>query len=112
MKKSLALLAIMILILPLCFGCADTKATGAAVSAVALTAPTLAYALDDVYAALIAAKAIPDHQAEATKALASLDAIAPMVQAQGAALAGDNFNWASFVISAAITAAKVMGVWL
>lgn len=93
-------------------GCADTKATGRGVSAVALTAPTLAYALDDVYAALIAAKAIPDHQAEATKALASLDAIAPMVQSQGAALSGDNFNWASFVIEAAMTAVKVMGVWL
>lgn len=93
-------------------GCADAKAAGAKISAAALTAPTLAYALDDVYSVLVAAKAVPDNQAAATKALASLDAIAPMVQAQGAALAGDQFNWASFVISAAITAAKVMGYWL
>lgn len=102
------------LILPLgpLAGCADTKATGKVISGVALTAPTLAYALDDVYAALIAAKAIPDHQAEATKALASLDAIAPMVKAEGDNLAGDNFNWASFVVNAAMTAVKIMGVWL
>jgi hypothetical protein len=112
MKKSIAISAILILSLSLFSGCADTKATGRTVSAVALTAPSLAYALDDVYAALIAAKAVPDHRELATKALASLDAIAPMVHAQGAALAGDEFNWASFVISAAITAVKVMGIWL
>jgi hypothetical protein len=111
MKKLLMIMAILILCLSLLSACADTKAAGRGLSAAALTAPTLAYALDDVYAALITAKAIPDHQAEATKALASLDAIAPMVHAQGAALAGDEFNWASFVIAAAITAVKVMGVW-
>ena len=103
---------VLVMGLALMAGCADTKAAGAKISAAALTAPTLGHALDDVYAVLIEAKAVPDHQAEATKALASLDAIAPMVQAQGAALAGDQFNWASFVISAAITAAKVMGCWL
>ena len=112
MKKLLMISAILILSLGLFSGCADTKATGKTVSAVALTAPGLAYALDDVYAALIEAKGIPDHQTEATKALASLDAIAPMVHAQGAALAGDEFNWASFVIAAAMTAVRVMGIWL
>jgi hypothetical protein len=112
MRKPLAVLAIVILAISLLCGCADTKAAGKAISGVALTAPTLAYALDDVYAALIAAKAVPDHRAEATKALASLDAIAPMVKEQGDNLAGDQFNWASFVISAAITAVKVMGLWL
>jgi hypothetical protein len=112
MKRCLASLAIVCLVFSLFCGCADTKAAGAKISAAALTAPALAYALDDVYAVLIAAKAVPDHQAEATKALASLDAIAPMVQAQGAALAGDQFNWASFAISAAITVAQVMGYWL
>jgi hypothetical protein len=111
MKKPLAVLAMVILAVSLLCGCADTKATGAAVSVAALTAPALAHPLEIVYAALIAAQAVPDHRAEATKALASLDAIAPMVQAQGAALAGDEFNWASFVIQAAITAAQVMGVW-
>jgi hypothetical protein len=105
------LIAVLILFLGGLPGCADTKATGTAISAVALTAPGLASALDNVYAALIAAKTIPDHQADATKALASLDAIAPMVQSQGAALSGDKFNWASFVIEAAMTAVKVMGVW-
>jgi len=112
MRKHLALLAIIILSISLLSGCADTKATGAVISTVALTAPALAQNLDTVYAALIAAKAVPDHQAEATKALAALDAIAPMVQSQGAALSGDNFNWASFVINAAFTAVKVMGILL
>jgi hypothetical protein len=112
MKKIIALYAILILCAGFGSGCANTKAAGSTISAVALTAPDLAASLDNVYAALIAAKAIPDHQTEATKALASLDAIAPMVQAQGAALAGDQFNWASFVISAAMTAVKVMGIWL
>lgn len=112
MKKSLAVLAIMCMVFGLLSGCADTKAAGAKISAAAVTAPTLASALDNVYAVLIAAKAVPDHQAEATKALASLDAIAPMVKAEGENLAGDKFNWASFVISAAITAVRVMGYLL
>ena len=93
-------------------GCATPQKTGQTMQAVAVTAPVIAYQLNDVYKVLIAAQAIPAHQAEATKALASLDAIAPMVQSQGAALAGDQFNWASFVIQAAITAVKVMGLWL
>lgn len=104
--------AALILALGLLAGCANTKAAGSTISAAALTAPQLASALDDVYAALITAKAVPDHQAEATKALAALDAIAPMVHTQGEALAGDQFNWAAFVVSAAITAAKVIGVLL
>lgn len=110
---AMILLAVALLMaLGLLSGCASLKAAGPTISAVALTAPQLGTALDNVYAALISAKAMPDHQAEATKALASLDAIAPMVQAQGAALAGDQFNWASFVIDAAMTAVKVMGVLL
>ena len=112
MKKRIVFLAILILSLGLFSRCADTKAAGKTVSAVALTAPALADALDGVYAVLIEAKAVPDHRVQATLALASLDAIATMVHAQGAALAGDEFNWASFVISAAITAARVMGYWL
>ena len=111
MKKPLTILAIMILSLGLLAGCADTQAAGRGLSAAALTAPTLAYALDDVYAALIEAKAVPEHRSQATRALASLDAIAPMVKAQGDNLAGDQFNWANFVVSAAITAAQVMGYW-
>ena len=93
-------------------GCATPQKTGTAMQTVAITAPIIAYQLNDVYKVLIAAQAIPAHQAEATKALASLDAIAPMVQAQGAALAGDDFNWASFVIQAAIAAVRVMGLWM
>mgnify|MGYP001567073502 CR=1 FL=1 len=110
MKKFLVL-ALVLAIVSGCAGFTTPQKTGATVAALASTAPTLAYALDDVYAALIKAKAVPSYQAEATKVLASLDAIAPMVHAQGAALAGDQFNWASFVINAAITAVKVMGIW-
>ena len=93
-------------------GCATPQQTGQVLQTVAVTAPTIAYQLNDVYGTLIKAQAIPAHQETATKALASLDAIAPMVQQQGAALAGDQFNWASFVIQTAITAVKVMGLWL
>ena len=111
MKKLWMILAVLILSLSLVSGCADTQAAGRGLAAAALTAPALGQTLDNVYAALIEAKAVPDHRDQATRALASLDAIAPMVQAQGAALAGDQFNWASFVISAAVTAAQVMGYW-
>ena len=109
MKRHLIIGTILAL---LCAGCATPQKTDQAMQAVAVTTPTIAYQLDAVYATLIDAKAVPAHQAEATKVLASLDAIAPMVQQQGAALAGDQFNWASFVIQAAITAVKVMGLWL
>ena len=107
MKK----LLVLVLAIVMLAGCANTQSAGKYISTAGLTAPQLAYALDDVYAALIAAKAIPDHQAEATKALAALDAIAPLVKSQGDALSGDQFNWVSFVIQAAITAVKVMGIW-
>ena len=110
-KQIFVVLMIGCVLLSNCVGCATPQKTGATVAALAQTAPTLAYALDDVYAALIIAKAVPDYQTEATKALASLDAIAPMVHAQGAALAGDQFNWASFVINSAITLVKLLGIW-
>ncbi len=81
----------------------------ATVATVASTAPGLAQQLDNVYAFLVAQKAIPDNTAEATKALAALDAIAPMVQQEAQALAGDKFNWAQFVLQAAITTAQALG---
>ena len=93
-------------------GCATPQKTGQTMQTVAVTAPTIAYQLNEVYGTLVAAKAVPAYQEQATKALASLDAIAPMVMNQGAALAGDQFNWAAFVIQAAIAAVKVMGLWL
>ena len=111
MKKLINLLVILILAASLFSGCADTQAAGRGLAAAALTAPALGQSLDNVYAALIAAKAVPDHREKATLALAALDAIAPMVHAQGAALAGDQFNWASFVIAAAMTTAQVLGYW-
>lgn len=114
MKRVMVFFIIVALALALALvvgGCTSTQQTGKTISAMALTVPQLAYALDDVYAALISAKAIPDHQVEATKALAALDAIAPMVKAQGDALSGDQFNWVSFVISAAVATVKILGIW-
>lgn len=92
-------------------GCSNPKATGQTLSQAALTAPVLAQKLDEVYQVMVVAKMLPDHRDKATRVLASLDAIAPMVKEQGDALTGDQFNWASFVVSAAITAAQVMGLW-
>jgi len=76
---------------------------------IADTAQGLAHQLDDVYAFLVAQKAVPDHIQTATLALAALDAIAPMVQAGAASLEGDNFNWAAFVIKAAMITAQAIG---
>jgi hypothetical protein len=81
----------------------------AAVAQAAATAPELATQLDDVYAFLVAQKAVPDNTAEATKALAALDVIAPLVQKGAEALQGDNLNWAQFAVQSAVTVAKVMG---
>ena len=106
------LMVIGMILALLCAGCATPQKTGTAMQAVAITAPTIAYQLDAVYATLIDAKAIPAHQDTATRVLRSLDEVAPMVQQQGAALSGDQFNWASLAIQAAITAVKVMGLWL
>lgn len=101
------------MILALLFtGCATPQKTGQTMQAVAITVPTIAYQLDAVYATLIDAKAIPAHQDIATRVLRSLDEIAPMVHSQGAALAGDQFNWAALAIQAAFTAIKVMGLWM
>lgn len=106
-------LTVLGMILALLFtGCATPQQTGMTLQTVAITAPTIAYQLDIVYTTLIDAKAVPAHQDIATRVLRSLDEIAPMVHAQGAALAGDQFNWASLVIQAAFTAIKVMGLWL
>ena len=93
-------------------GCATPQKTGQTMQAVAITAPVLAYQLDAVYDTLIKAQAVPAHQEIATNALRSLDEIAPMVASQGAALSADQFNWAALVIQAAITAVKVLGLWL
>ena len=112
-RKSLAALAIVAVLCInfITMGCATPQKTGQAMQAVAITAPTIAYQLDSVYATLRDAQALPAHQDVATFWLGHLDAIAPMVQSQGAALAGDQFNWASFVIQAAITAVRVWGLW-
>jgi hypothetical protein len=111
-------LIITLLSLLLLTGCAGSQGkpvgdVAGAVVQVAADAPTLAKQLNDIYAYWVAQKAIPDHTAEATRVLAALDAIAPMVQqaAQGVkdALGGDRINWVQFVIQAAITTAQILG---
>ena len=112
MKKAMVLCLVIGTILALLItGCATPQKTGQVMQAVAVTAPTIAHQLDAVYATLIDAQALPAHQDVATFWLGHLDAIAPMVQSQGAALAGDQFNWAAFVIQAAIAAVRVWGLW-
>ena len=102
-------LIIVLLSLLLLVGCAGTQGksvqagnVAGTVAQVAADAPGLAHQLDGVYDYLVKMKAIPDNTAEATKALAALDQIAPAVQqaASGAqeALGGDKVNWAQFVI--------------
>jgi outer membrane murein-binding lipoprotein Lpp len=94
-------------------GCAGNQGSKAdpmaTVVQVAATAPGLAHQLDNVYAYLVTQKAVPDHLDAATKALAALDAIAPMVQQGAEALQGDNINWVQFVLQAAIVTAQVIG---
>jgi len=104
--KSLVLIMSAALLLG---GCANMGAGMKGVSQVAATAPGLALQLDNVYAYLVAQKVVPDHTAEATKALAALDAIAPAIQQGANSLSGDKFNWAQFVVQAALTTAQVMG---
>lgn len=104
---------VLSIVVALLAGCATTQGGTAnpmaTVSQVAATALGLAQQLDNVYAFLVAQKAVPDHLAAATSALAALDAIAPMVQQGAAALSGDSINWVQFVMQAAITAAQVFG---
>lgn len=96
-------------------GCASTGTqptpgqAAATVAAVAQTAPVLARQFDAVYAYLVQQKLVPDHLATATKALAAMDAVAPLVQQGAQALQGDNFNWASFILQAALTTAQALG---
>lgn len=109
MKKVLCLICV----LAMAMGCASgAKKMGDAMPTVVKVADTvqsLAHQLDSVYAFLLAQKLVPDKRAEATAALAALDAIAPRVKAGAEELSGDNFNWAAFVVQAAILAAQVMG---
>jgi hypothetical protein len=120
MEKKMGFLAKSVLVLLLSMalllaGCAAgqkgpaSSQVAANVAQVAATAPDLAHQLDSVYAFLVAQKAIPDNTAEATKALAALDTIAPMVQQGATALQGDNINWIQFVLEGAITAARIFG---
>lgn len=111
MRKALVFSMILALALA---GCAPEQQAqmGKAMSQVSRAAGTaqgLAHQLDNVYAFLVAQKAVPDNLDAATKALAALDAIAPTVQAGADELTGDKFNWAQFVINAAMVAAQVMG---
>ncbi len=108
------LLCVLTMCVVLCSGCSwfTPGQMGNAMTTlnqVANTAPALAVQLDDVYKFLIAQKLVPNNQVAATKALAALDMIAPIVKDNTTELKGDKFNWVQFSISAAITIAKVLG---
>lgn len=118
----LAMLMALILIMSvlLLAGCANNTGSAPkpgdamnAVAAVASTVPGLAQQLNSVYAYLVQQKAVPDHIEAATKALAALDAIAPMVQQaaqqEAQTLTGDNINWVQFVVQGALMVAQAMG---
>jgi hypothetical protein len=92
-------------------GCATDKmrATMPQVAQVVTTGQSLAHQLDNVYEFLVTQKAVPDNREAATRALAALDDIAQDVQAGAAALSGDKFNSAQFIINSAILAARIMG---
>jgi hypothetical protein len=117
MKKSLKSYTALLLIIAfgLVSGCASTgtnsnvSKAAATVATVAKTAPALARQFDAVYAYLVEQKLVPDHRDAATKALAAMDAVAPLVQAGAEQLTGDNFNWASFILQAALTTAQALG---
>lgn len=87
----------------------EAKQVAGAVVQVAASAPALGRQLDEIYAFWAGKKMLPDYTAEATRVLAALDAIAPMVQQGAAALQGDNINWVQFVMQTALTAAQVYG---
>ena len=70
---------------------------------------TAAYLLDDVYAFLVKQKVVGDHTVLATKALAGLDTIAPIVKNEAHTVAGDKFNWVTFVLQSAIAIAQILG---
>lgn len=70
---------------------------------------TAAYLLDDVYAFLVKEKLVGDHTILATKALAGLDQIAPVVHNSASTVSGDKFNWVTFVLQAAIAIAQILG---
>jgi hypothetical protein len=113
MKMDLVAVWFLVAILMLFYvtGCATSKAgtVASTVSTVAATAPELAKQFDNVYAFLVQQKLVPDHMDAATKALAAMDAVAPLVQKGASALTGDNFNWAQFVLQSALTVAQILG---
>jgi len=108
MRKKLIAVTVCVLLLAGCAGLDMGKIMGTTAT-VATTAPDLAHQFDNVYAYLIKMKAVPDNRDKATAALAAMDAVAPIVQQGATALQGDNFNWASFVLQAALATAKIMG---
>lgn len=110
MKKLFSIILALSLIFTV-GGCASSNVNKAAttVATAAKTAPELAKQFNAVYDYLVEQKLVPDHRDAATKALAAMDAVAPLVQQGAEQLTGDNFNWASFVLQSALVIAKTMG---
>ncbi|TSA13568.1 MAG: hypothetical protein D4R73_00650 [Deltaproteobacteria bacterium] len=112
MRKEFLIVAIWAV--ALVAGCATTQGGNATpmatVAQVAATAPGLAHQLDNVYAFLVAQKAIPDNLDKATNALRVLDEVAPVVQAGAEALnQPGKFSWVQGVIQMVLAAAQILG---
>ena len=118
-KRLVGLLVGLMLMVSLTFsGCAGKSTvpatvTGGNIATAVAThvgdVQTMAVLLDDVYGFLVQMKTVPNHTAAATKTLAALDQIAPVVKTSATNLSGDKFNWVSFVLQSALAVAQIMG---
>jgi len=88
-----------------------SPATGAAMRDIAITAATLGPQLKGVYQTLYDNRMVPDYQHIVYPALKTLDEVAPMVAAQGTAIAGGDFDLAALAVQAAFTAIRILGLW-
>ncbi len=110
--RKIAIVTMMVMLMPVFWaGCSTTKmgAIMPTVAKVATTGVGLAQQFEQLYAFMVAQKLVPDNLVEATKVLAAMDGVAPVVQAGAANLTGDKFNWVSFIVQAALIVAQVMG---
>ena len=111
MKRLLVIGTILALLFTGCAKAPLSPATGAAMRDVAITAATIGPQLAGVYQTLYDNRMVPDYQHIVYPALKILDEVAPMVAAQGTAITGGEFDWASLALQVGFTAIRVMGLW-
>jgi hypothetical protein len=111
MKRLVVIGTILALLFTGCAKAPLSPATGASMRDVAITAATIGPQLVGVYQTLLDARALPNYDHIVYPALRILDEVAPMVAAQGTAIAGGDFNWAALAVQAAFTTVRIMGLW-